>query len=51
LHERRFALEPTAELVRDWIHPLLGRTIEELAIEARQREPDAILDHGPRNWG
>ena len=51
LHERRFALEPTAELVPDWIHPLLGRTIDQLAIEARQREPDAILDHGPWNWG
>ena len=51
LHERRFALEPAAELVPDWIHPLLGQTIEELTIEARQREPDAILDQGPRNWG
>ncbi len=43
-HQRRFALEPAAELVPDWIHPLLGRTIEELAIDARQREPDAIVE-------
>ena len=44
LHQRRFALEPAAELVPDWVHPLLGQTIEELAEEARQREPDAILE-------
>jgi 2-amino-4-hydroxy-6-hydroxymethyldihydropteridine diphosphokinase len=43
LHERRFALEPAAELVPDWVHPLLGLTIKELAEEARLREPDAIL--------
>jgi 2-amino-4-hydroxy-6-hydroxymethyldihydropteridine diphosphokinase len=43
LHERRFALEPAAELVPDWIHPLLGRSIVELADDARSREPDAIL--------
>lgn len=46
-HERRFALEPAAELVPDWMHPLLGRTIEELTAEARHREPDAIVDRGP----
>jgi len=44
LHERRFALEPAAELAPDWIHPLIGLTIEELAERERQREPDAILD-------
>jgi 2-amino-4-hydroxy-6-hydroxymethyldihydropteridine diphosphokinase len=44
LHQRRFALEPAVELVPDWIHPLLGRTIEELTLAAREREPDAILD-------
>jgi 2-amino-4-hydroxy-6-hydroxymethyldihydropteridine diphosphokinase len=43
LHERRFALEPAAELVPDWIHPLLGRSIVEFADDARSREPDAIL--------
>jgi 2-amino-4-hydroxy-6-hydroxymethyldihydropteridine diphosphokinase len=43
LHERRFALEPAAEVVPRWIHPLIGLTIEELAERARQREPDAIL--------
>lgn len=44
LHKRRFALEPAAELVPDWVHPLLGVTIAELTEEARSREPDAILE-------
>ena len=44
LHERRFALGPAAEVAPNWVHPLLGRTIEDLAIAARVREPDAILD-------
>jgi 2-amino-4-hydroxy-6-hydroxymethyldihydropteridine diphosphokinase len=43
-HLRRFALEPAAEIAAHWIHPLLGLTVEELTEEARQREPDAILD-------
>jgi len=44
LHERRFALEPAAEVVPNWVHPILGRTIEALAENARQSEPDAILE-------
>jgi 2-amino-4-hydroxy-6-hydroxymethyldihydropteridine diphosphokinase len=44
LHERRFALEPAAEVAPDWIHALHGRTIEDLATIARDREPDAILE-------
>lgn len=44
LHERCFALEPAAELVPDWVHPLLGLTIEVLTEEARRREPDAIIE-------
>ena len=44
LHERRFALEPAAEVAPNWVHPLLGRTIEDLAEEARLREPNAILE-------
>lgn len=44
LHQRRFALEPAAEVAPDWVHPLLGITIEELAQQARQREPDGILE-------
>ncbi len=44
LHERRFALEPAAEVAPDWKHPLLGHTISDLADDARDREPDAILE-------
>jgi 2-amino-4-hydroxy-6-hydroxymethyldihydropteridine diphosphokinase len=42
--QRRFALEPAAEVAPSWVHPLSGLTIEELAEKARQREPDAILE-------
>jgi 2-amino-4-hydroxy-6-hydroxymethyldihydropteridine diphosphokinase len=44
LHERRFALEPAAEVAPNWVHPLLGQTIKELAGQARHREPDAIRE-------
>lgn len=43
-HARRFALDPAAEVAPDWIHPLLGQTIDELACEARRREPEAIIE-------
>jgi 2-amino-4-hydroxy-6-hydroxymethyldihydropteridine diphosphokinase len=45
-HERRFALEPSAEVAPDWRHPLLGLTISELVNRRRAREPDAILEVG-----
>lgn len=44
LHQRRFALEPAAEVAPRWIHPLIGLTIEAMVEKARQREPDAILE-------
>lgn len=43
-HERRFALEPAAEVAPDWRHPLLGLTVGELVNRQRAREPDAILE-------
>jgi len=42
-HERAFALVPAAELVPDWIHPIIGQTIGELADEVRSADPDALI--------
>lgn len=35
LQERRFVLEPMAELAPDFIHPVLNKTIHTLALECR----------------
>jgi len=44
LHERRFALEPAAEVAPDWVHPACGLTVAQLADAARLREPDAVVE-------
>jgi 2-amino-4-hydroxy-6-hydroxymethyldihydropteridine diphosphokinase len=30
LHQRRFVLQPLADLYPDWCHPVFGRTVQEL---------------------
>lgn len=45
LHERAFALVPAAELVPEWVHPAIGRTISELAEEAQSADPEALLSN------
>jgi len=38
LHERRFVLEPLAEIAPDFIHPLLGKSIRQLLAELKPGE-------------
>ena len=47
LHERAFALVPAAEIVPDWIHPIIGKTIGELAEEVLAADPDALISSEP----
>jgi len=46
-HSRAFALVPAAELAPSWIHPHLGRSLEELAREVLATDPGAIRAMGP----
>jgi 2-amino-4-hydroxy-6-hydroxymethyldihydropteridine diphosphokinase len=48
LHQRAFALVPAAEVAGSWVHPFVGRSIAELAAEAVEADPDAIIGIEPR---
>lgn len=48
LHERRFVLEPLADIAPDLVHPVLSERIEDLARRARQDHPhDRVERFGP----
>jgi len=47
LHERAFALVPAAEVAPAWMHPLLGRTLADLAVEVRTADPTALISSEP----
>lgn len=42
-HQRAFALVPAAEVASEWVHPLVGRTIGDLADEVLRNDPDALI--------
>ena len=41
-HERAFALVPAADCRPKWVHPLLGRTLRELAVEVIAADPGTV---------
>lgn len=48
--QRRFVLEPLAELAPDLCHPLLGQTILQLAIQARRGTSQGVRRIGHADW-
>jgi len=39
LHQRRFVLQPLAEIAPDWRHPLSGLTAEQLLTRLTTKQP------------
>jgi 2-amino-4-hydroxy-6-hydroxymethyldihydropteridine diphosphokinase len=50
LHRRRFVLEPLAEIAPDLVHPVIGKTIRELAAALQDDAEQTIRRVAGRDW-
>ena len=49
-HERAFAILPAADVAQRWIHPLLGRTVGQLAVDLGRDSLDGVEAIDSRGW-